>query len=99
MFYNIKPEEKMNSFTLDELPSIVFWNTKEHRERSMTKQPLEPSNKRALGLLLRRKLMKTSKYLLLVEIVNLYRGFTEFSSIVNTVWPGTHSTSNHAISR
>ena len=34
LFYNIKPDENMNSLTLDEqlaiwTPTIVFWNTKE----------------------------------------------------------------------
>ena len=34
MFYNIKPDEKMNSLTMEEklalwTPTIVFWNTKE----------------------------------------------------------------------
>jgi hypothetical protein len=33
-FYNIKPDESMNSLTLDEqlalwTPTVVFWNTKE----------------------------------------------------------------------
>ena len=94
VFYNIKQDEEMNTLTMDEQlslwsPTLVFWNTKQQLRTLNDKNSFPLSDRKAMDLLLGKRLMKTSWCSEEVRTVSYCLESTVFSLIVNITWLGT----------
>ena len=70
LFYNIKPDEKMNSLTLDEqlaiwTPTIVFWNTKQQLRTANDKNTFASVKQEGNGSIIEKEIN---------EDIDVYRG-------------------------